>query len=819
LENSVVAATSGVQLAVSGIDVVVQNNTIVGGRNAVQLSGVDSSLNLLNNILVANRAHHPDAQVIRREGGTLRSDYNLLLGRNGAWIGNAEDGLWEKVIYWQQKSNQDTNSFSAEPLFADESAGDFHLRSTSGRFLAGSNVIDLVDSPAIDSGAPFSAFGNEPAPNGGRINLGAFGNTPEASRSRTAPWLLAMTINDGGVLRGTNTLRWLGGGMNPTNRVRLEYSANAGGAWTAIASDLPATSGFYEWDTSLAPSSLDALWRVVLEANSNIWDQTDNIFNIRNDTRSFYVNNASTSGDVFTTAPGNPANDGRTPASPKATLENLLATYDTEPFDTVYIDTGIYTSSVIQVIWSRGGDSNANMVIRGSTNIAAGGTVIRRPTRSGDAMVLNASYVTVRDLTLENAGRGLFISTNRWNVADQVEIRSNRAGIVIDQGANHRIVSSRIHGNEEGGLDVFGTQGLAVENITFVNNAPFSLRLTNTANVVAQNNIFYHDVVTSNSQAALAGGTVAVYNAFVDYNVYHFGPGAQSNTFIYGNYTNLLTWQRERFKDFRSAITNPLFVSVASNNFFLRSQAGRYNPATRTFVNDTNTSWAIDKGNPLSVFTNEPAVNGGRINIGAYGNTRYASKGTTNRIAFIRTGNEFLLITENENPYPLIWYFLNVPFNFNVSVQYSGDGGNEWTTLRSGVPAYQEYILWTNSPAYNSFDARWRIVGEGVGNTNYWDINNGQIRTFFGKFFVASIKPESGGLNTIMWRGAWNEDYQVQYATNFVVTNKLHTWQNIGPVTNLTVGGDTFFTDLQATQNPFRVYRVIWFGTNGIPYQ
>jgi len=44
-------------------------------------------------------------------------------------------------------------------------------------------VIDAVSSPAIDAGDPASNHSQEPQPNGGRINQGAYGNTVEASRS------------------------------------------------------------------------------------------------------------------------------------------------------------------------------------------------------------------------------------------------------------------------------------------------------------------------------------------------------------------------------------------------------------------------------------------------------------------------------------------------------------------------------------------------------------------------------------------------------------------------------------------------------------
>ncbi len=327
--------------------------------------------------------------------------------------------------------------------------------------------------------------------------------------------------------------------------------------------------------------------------------------------------------------------------------------------------------------------------------------------------MLNASYVTVRDLILENATRGVFLETNHYTLVEEIIARSNVMGVAVVGGGNHIIRSSHMVANEGSGINIKDSDQMTVENISYINNYPYSIGISNTPNSIIQNSIFYHDVATSNAQTAIAGNTGTVYTTFIDYNVYFFGDLSRSNTSIYGNYTNLMRWQRERFKDFRSSITNPLFQSISSNDFHLRSEAGRYDPVTKTFVADTNTSWAIDKGNPYGAVGNEPAVNGGRANIGAHGTTRYASKGLTNQIIYNRIANGFLPIAETENPYPLIWHVLNMPFDLTFSVQYSGDGGTEWATLQSGVPAYQEYIVWTNSPIYNSFNARWRVIGEG----------------------------------------------------------------------------------------------------------
>jgi parallel beta-helix repeat protein len=58
----------------------------------------------------------------------------------------------------------------------------------------------------------------------------------------------------------------------------------------------------------------------------------------------YYVNDSSTVGDSFTSAPGNDANDGLTPATPKRTL-NAVAAIDAAG-DTVYVDFGVYAQDV-----------------------------------------------------------------------------------------------------------------------------------------------------------------------------------------------------------------------------------------------------------------------------------------------------------------------------------------------------------------------------------------------------------------------------------------------------------------------------------------
>ncbi len=76
-----------------------------------------------------------------------------------------------------------TGNMSADPKFANQAQGDYHLKSTAGRWMGSAWVKDAEDSPCLDKGDPASSYANEPSPNGGRVNIGGYGNTAKASKS------------------------------------------------------------------------------------------------------------------------------------------------------------------------------------------------------------------------------------------------------------------------------------------------------------------------------------------------------------------------------------------------------------------------------------------------------------------------------------------------------------------------------------------------------------------------------------------------------------------------------------------------------------
>jgi len=84
-----------------------------------------------------------------------------------------------------ERASEGESNISDDPLFVDPDGDDYHIRSERGRYWPRFDiwVLDKVTSPCVDAGDPATDVANEPAPNGGRINIGAYGGTVEASMS------------------------------------------------------------------------------------------------------------------------------------------------------------------------------------------------------------------------------------------------------------------------------------------------------------------------------------------------------------------------------------------------------------------------------------------------------------------------------------------------------------------------------------------------------------------------------------------------------------------------------------------------------------
>ena len=94
------------------------------------------------------------------------------------------DPCFAKPGYWVAPSDPNRIVEPNDPN-ASWVAGDYHLKSQAGRWQPSTQtwVLDQVTSLCIDAGKLTDPVGLEPFPNGGIVNMGAYGGTAEASKS------------------------------------------------------------------------------------------------------------------------------------------------------------------------------------------------------------------------------------------------------------------------------------------------------------------------------------------------------------------------------------------------------------------------------------------------------------------------------------------------------------------------------------------------------------------------------------------------------------------------------------------------------------
>ena len=768
---------------------VISNSTILATRGTAVGKLGAYPLHLGHNVLVAGSGDGNAA--IAWIDGDMISDWNNLLARGSAWIGT-RNGKWEKLAYWQAVSGQDANSVSFEPRFANELTGDLHLQSPGGRWSQyfydlGMDPWDYGDtdpSPLLDLGdAQIGARSEAAPPWDYRLNLGAYGGTPQASKSVTNFWLTALSFNDGGVVKGSNVvLRWASGHVS-NQTVAVQYSLD-GTNWIDIATGQAAEYGYCAWDTT-GLDGFNVSWRVVAEDGSGVADATDGPFAVRNTAQEFYVNDNDGTDDVYCSELGSAANDGLTPGTPKAALQQILDQYDLEGGDVVYLDTGTYAATTdLRVIWSRSGNPEADVVVQGNPNSPYATALVRSGSTNFPwiGIDVKASHFQLRDLNVRGIDRAVRLESNVNATVQGVVLSDAATGLDVQGAVGTEVLNSGFWKTGIG-INLQNTRTSVLENLTFARSSIAGIQLQNTAVDTLQNNVFIPDVEAY--AYSIGGATSLLAQAQMDYNLYDFralGSGyyaGATNVYPIPDVDPLRPWHLGMKRDYRSFVgPAELADPESSGDFHPVSRNGRW-VATALgggwTMADTNDSWAVDHGNPASDYALEPENNGGRINVGMYGNTAQASQGDTNAYYEIRTlDSEGIVLQGVDLDWPMVWSAHLVDGAEWVRVEFSGDGGTNWTLLAI-VPAYQEYYLWTAGLESQTDNGRWRVVGDVVDPGLMAESQNSF--TFIPIPFGIVRSPYTvSGLMRFDWQGGLpGKRYQIRYSDDF--GQSWHLWE------------------------------------------
>jgi PKD repeat protein len=197
-----------------------------------------------------------------------------------------------------------------------------------------------------------------------------------------------------------------------------------------------------------------------------------------------------------------------------------------------------------------------------------------------------------------------------------------------------------------------------LEGFTIINgraNYGGAISCTKKSSPTIKNCIFSH-----NSAYVLGGAVsnfesaVSLINCTFHANTDLFGGGAVRNMSDSMVITNCILWCNEPGEIFSSGTiditycnisggwegegninTDPLFSDMDNGDYHLKSQAGRWDPNSESWVKDEVTSLCIDAGEPNSDWSGELWPHGGRVNMGAYGGTREASLSTQPQAMFL----------------------------------------------------------------------------------------------------------------------------------------------------------------------------------------
>ncbi len=745
LDNCVLTENTGYQggaIAVGSGTLVLRHGTVAGNSalgngaergGAIYLLGINhqegadggGSMYATNTIFRGNQA--VEGKVVYCPGtSSAHFHYCNAEGTDGAYFqGNVTI------------SNLTTN----DPLFADAYAN-VHLKSAEGRWDPDTEnwVFDAVTSPAIDAGDPDSDFKHELDPDGGRVNLGAYGNTPLASKSLTAeapqvenrdPAVFqTMAVMQGELVSGTpsDITFWYGTNMTSLDlSVTLPFRQATGSVFSVSVGDLEPNAQY---------------WYVAVASNA-AGENTDTA------QQTFSTTVALDGGaeilHVDKNAPS-PAETGRDWCNAFKTVKAALASASGTT-NTLWIAQGTYadggTAAIGASVNVYGGFTNGmtqfeqrnpathpvildgenmrriaevtadglSVFIDGVTlqhgiafDTPGGGAILANRTGSGNSIALrDCRILNNRSVVRENRNGAGIYAANIDLTLDECLLEGNSThglnntrggGIYLTGGSltarDTSFIANR-GGSHSGALSGGGAAWIlnapvAFTNCSFVSNTAnshnsqnvqragalyLSIGAARTAQLV---NCQFRDNVcrrrggaivvdsgtvnirnasfTSNSidetdegndsmggAIYVGGGTVNVKNSilwnntsFAGAEIYATGEDTTANiAYTLITSTNspddvaALDGASMTFADGILEDKNPLFAS--ETDLHLQSRMGRWDPVAEAWTSDEVSSPAIDAGDPADLgWQNEPRPHGGRINLGAYGGTPYASQ-------------------------------------------------------------------------------------------------------------------------------------------------------------------------------------------------
>ncbi len=382
--------------------------------------------------------------------------------------------------------------------------------------------------------------------------------------------------------------------------------------------------------------------------------------------RVFYVNDASRACDLFTSAVGNDANNGLTPATPKRSIQSVLNAYDLSPGDVILVDAGTYGGTVtisandngVLILGAPGStlQTHRNLfslgqpatIITGSVNVQTGAVLQDLALRGGinfsNATNASLQHSVVREggITI-SGGSGVQIVHNDIAATGVSLTLAGTSAVIIE---HNQIVGGTV------GIAIMGASSGHIADNQMSGASGIGLKITAPfTGLIEHNALFYWDTGVAYGAAAglsandIYRNTLGVHATVAgDTEALGFVSGTEPNE-IYKNDTGvLLEGRMQRQHIYR----NPLGVDgsgilgpddLAQANLIERNETGTQFSGVIQFNRFNHNAVSIEASDDLLIIhnllyqhTDVGVLVDGRTDVRIYQNTFYTRSGDNVRV-------------------------------------------------------------------------------------------------------------------------------------------------------------------------------------------
>jgi len=570
ISNNIIAKNSsdGIYCTSSSTPSIINNTISDNGGEGIHINSALPVL-IINNIISYNLGYGIQEYNTSSDPGQV--SYNLFY-QNSLGIYQDEGNTdYYSISALNSGVTECKSNISGNPIFTDRANNNFH---------------EKVGSPSVDAGHTSYAYTNEPAPNGSRINIGAYGNTTEATITGTGsttsstdyyvdaisgsnttgdgtsgkPWkTITFTLDQ--ITNSSCTVHVAAGTYNTALGETFPIMMEDGVSLVGAGKDLSIISGTTAASVIKCVGILDATTKIealgITEGGSSsggngIYISAGSVLEINNNkiyNNSYGSNNYGGGLHIIN-------------SSPKIINNTISGNY------AYYGGGGIYISNCSPLISNNTINSNsASSSWPGSgIYINYGSPIVKNNIILNNTSAYNTVYITGSSCSPE--------------ISNNIIAKNSSDGITCIFSSTPSIINNTISDNGGQGIEIHSASPTSITNNIISFNLGYGI----------------HEFDNSSDPGQ------------VTYNLFY-----QNSLGIYQDEANI---NYSAISTLNSGVTecknnisgNPIFTDRANSNF--HEKVG---------------SPAVDAGNPSHAYTNEPAPNGSRINIGAYGNTTEAT--------------------------------------------------------------------------------------------------------------------------------------------------------------------------------------------------